>query len=324
MKKTFFAISLSFIVSTIATAQYAPPAGDSGSTAIYKDSSVFCGWATSCYVFRGWQDINDTSLGRTSYGDDSCALGPADNNVVSLGDSGYAIVKFATPISDGPGFDFAVFENAFDDEFLELAFVEVSSDSVRWVRFPSVSLTDTSEQVSTFGTLDATKIYNLAGKYRVLYGTPFDLSEISDSQGIDIQNIKYVKIIDVIGSVKTEKYSTDSRGVKINDPYPTAFNTGGFDLDAVGVINTTNNFHYHGGVCTVSLFPNPFRNVFYLKSEYLILEVEIISINGNTLLRGKYDEKQVSINLAGYKDGLYFVKIKTASRSFLFKIVKKK
>jgi hypothetical protein len=61
-------------------------------------------------------------LGHTSYGDDSCALGPADNNVVSLGDSGYAIVKFDIPISDGPGFDFAVFENAFDDEFLELAF----------------------------------------------------------------------------------------------------------------------------------------------------------------------------------------------------------
>ena len=60
-----------------------------------------------------------------------------------------ATVTFASPIYNGEGPDFAVFENGFDidDEydptgvlhFLELAFVEVSSDGENFFRFPAVT-----------------------------------------------------------------------------------------------------------------------------------------------------------------------------------------
>jgi len=65
-----------------------------------------------------------------------------DGYIVSLGDSGVADVTFAGAIYNGPGADFAVFENGFlnatNDSlaFLELAFVEVK---LRWYKTIPVS-----------------------------------------------------------------------------------------------------------------------------------------------------------------------------------------
>ena len=42
--------------------------------------------------------------------------------------------------------------------FLELDFVEVSSDGVNYFRFPATSYTDTTVQTGSFGSTDATKI----------------------------------------------------------------------------------------------------------------------------------------------------------------------
>ncbi len=179
--RVFIFIALFFVSFFSANAQtYAPPVGQPGTTAMHKDSSVFINWVTDCNITRGYQDISNTSLGYASAGDSSMALGIAlSNGVVSLGDGGYAICTFQYPIKNGPGPDFAVFENSFDDTFLELAIVEVSSDGISYVRFDSHSLTDTINQTGSFGSTDATKINNLAGKYRGAYGTPFDLQQIA-------------------------------------------------------------------------------------------------------------------------------------------------
>lgn len=219
-------------------AQFPPAAGLDGSTAIYADSSIIIGWSSLCAVQRGWVDISDTSLGRTDFGTGPDAAGKADNVVVSLGDGGTAVLSFHSPVTNGAGPDFAVFENAFNDEFLELAFVEVSSDGLHYFRFPSVSLTQTDSQTTTFGVLDPTKINNLAGKYIAMYGTPFDLDDIPDDPLLDKNHITQIRIIDAVGSVQPEFATYDSQGNIINDPWPTPFNTGGFDLDAVGVINS--------------------------------------------------------------------------------------
>ena len=169
-------LSLSVISLNVKAQPYPPIVGQPGSTAIYKDSSAFVNWVTSCKVVRGLQDVSTPTLGLANGGDSSMVIGIAGTNgVVSLGDGGSATCTFQYPIKNGIGNDFAVFENSFDDTFLELAFVEVSSDGINFVRFPSHSLTDTTLQTNTFGTTDATKINNLAGKYRGSYGTPFDL-----------------------------------------------------------------------------------------------------------------------------------------------------
>lgn len=260
-------VSLFFASVTLATqAQFAPQAGQTGSTALHKDSSIFVAWAKACVLNRGWQNIADTSLGRAQVGDETYVPEKAGNGIVSLGDGGSAIITFTHPISNGAGADFAVFENGFIDQtlkpgtaFLELAFVEVSSDGINFFRFPAISNVDTATQVATFDGIDASQINNLAGKYIGNYGTPFDLDELSGISGLDIQKITHVKIIDVVGVINNAFASRDSRGVLVNDPWPTAFAQSGFDLDGVGVIhhNTLIGLAENNHQNYLSAYPNP-------------------------------------------------------------------
>jgi hypothetical protein len=219
-------------------AQFAPAAGQSGSTALRADSTCFVNWAKRCSIQRGLRQINLHDSGYATVGTAAAAEGPAaTNGVVSLGDGGIATLTFNPPITDGNGFDFAIFENTFLDTFLELAFVEVSTDSQSWARFPSKSLTQTQTQTGAFGFTQPTQIHNLAGKYRHPYGTPFDLKDLAMMSNIRVEEIRYVRVIDVIGCIDPSIGSKDIDGRMINDPFPTPFPSSGFDLDAVGVIN---------------------------------------------------------------------------------------
>jgi hypothetical protein len=237
IRQLFFAVLL--FSTSICFAQFPGAAGTSGSTAIFKDSSIFTNWGITCSVQRGLQQIDDLSLGYVTTGDSSMATGHADGvQVVSLGDGGSAIVGFEKPIKNGPGFDFAVFENGFIDEFLELAFVEVSSDGVNFFRFKATSNTQTDVQMGPFDyNADATLMNNLAGKYRAMYGTPFDLEEMIGISSLNVDSILYVKVIDVVGSINPTYASYDQNNNIINEHYPTPYPQGGFDLDAVGVIH---------------------------------------------------------------------------------------
>jgi hypothetical protein len=237
---TFILISISLTGIAIA-GTYAPPPGQPGSTAIHMDDPVFKEWATGIDVVCGLVDISNPGGGDASYGSPDYALGKAQGtstDVVSLGDGGYATLTFTYPIINGPSWDFAVFENGFSDTFLELGFVEVSSDGINFFRFDSVSLTQTTTQLGGFGLLVATDLNNLAGKYRQGYGTPFDLEELVGEPGLDVNNIGWVRVVDVVGSIDPLYATYDSLGNKVNDPWPTTFASSGFDLDAVGVINT--------------------------------------------------------------------------------------
>lgn len=237
IKKTFI-LSCLLSINLVLPAQFAPPAGMSGSTAIAKSDPTIQAWATGCTIERGWVNIADTLLGYTTVGNASAAIGEAlTNGVVSLGDGGKATCSFSTGLTNGPGFDFAVFENSFTDDFLELAFVEVSSNGIDWVRFSAVSNTQDTLQIDTFGLIDARAINNLAGKYRAGYGTPFDLEELKDSAGIDINDISFVRVVDVVGSIASPYATYDKNNHRINDPWPTPFPSGGFDLDAIAIMH---------------------------------------------------------------------------------------
>jgi len=239
--------------------QFAPAAGEPGTTALYKDSSAFTAWATAFSLEQGPQELGATDSPLASAGLAEYCLGKAgENPSVSLGDGGFAILQFPFTIRNGEGWDFAVFENSFDGLFLELAFVEVSSDGSNFYRFPSTSLTDTAG-IGPFAYLDPTKLNNLAGKYRANYGTPFDLQELSNYNELDINNISHVRIVDVVGSVKPEYCTRDAQGRKIADPWPTPFPGSGFDLDAVGVIHDNNPASFNPGEPTIAfnMYPQP-------------------------------------------------------------------
>ncbi len=292
------------LASSLLKAQYAPPVGQAGTTAMHKDSTAFIGWATGCQVVRGYQDISNTSLGFTTVGDSSMATAKAQTNgVVSLGDGGSAVCTFNKPVMNGPGADFAVFENGFDDSFLELAFVEVSSDGINFFRFPAHSLTDTITQTASFGPTDATKINNLAGKYRGGYGTPFDLQELAGKANLNINAVTHIKIIDVVGSLNKPYATYDSYGRKVNDPWPTAFPSGGFDLDAVGVIYENNNtaIAENGLLWQLSIYPNPVSHTGKLnvESQLPVKEIRVSDLSGQQVVITGNKEIDASVLLPG-------------------------
>jgi hypothetical protein len=307
------------------SAQFAGPVGDPSTTAIHKDSSIFVSWATGCRVVRGWKNIADTTLGKTSVGDNTKALGKADGTgVVSLGDGGYAVLTFTAPIKDGPGFDFAVFENSFNGTFLELAFVEVSSDGVNFFRFPSVCLLQDTVQYDNAANMDCRKIHNLAGKYLVNYGTPFDLAELSGIPGLDVNNITHIKIIDVVGCIQPQYARYDSQGHIINDPYPTPFASGGFDLDAVGVIHQNlTGIQEIEQLVKINLYPNPFTEKIYIQKDInQVIHLDIFNVSGEKVFDKDLEKDVEILDLSILSQGQYFAIFQTDHRRKVFQLIK--
>ena len=206
---------------------------------IAMTDSAIIGWAI------GWQDYIVGSNVFPKFQTPEKALGQAvgdSDDIVSLGRGGSITMIFDPPIADGEGFDFAVFENSFNETFLELAWVEVSSDGVHFVRFDNWS--GTRMPVDGFGSVDSANLYQLAGKYKQGFGTLFDLNRLRYNTGddpsvLDLDNIRYVRMVDIVGDgtcYDTAAFHDQQVAHVIYDPYPTE-ESAGFDLDAIGVLN---------------------------------------------------------------------------------------
>lgn len=307
---------------TLVCAQdYAPAAGLPGSTAIAANSPGFVAWATGVSVTRGYVNISnpDFTAGGSHFasaGQPEFAVGFPDGNTVSLGDGGSAVLTFASPIIDGEGFDFAVFENG-SATYLELAFVEVSSDGVHFFRFPSHSQTQTDVQLGAFGSPLPQYLNNLAGKYEGIFGTPFDLSELPDDVWLDKQNITQVKLIDVVGSIDPAYAGFDSFGNAVNNSFPTPFTSGGFDLQAVGVIHQQILDVEDFGRLDFRLYPNPATDFIHIQAME-DARLSIFDILGKLLLVS--DEKQIDI--AHLSAGIYFIRVASNSQQKTIRLLK--
>ena len=260
------AIYLILLTATTLSGQYTKPSfpfpnrvGSADTTAIHYDSDSFRRWAD------GYVNYNPGSGVDGAWQNPDEALGKAGTNafeIVALGRGGEITITFSHPLSDGPGWDFAVFENAFNNNFLELAYVEVSSDGVHFVRFPNYSFT--ANPVPAFGNVDPTFIDGLGGKYRSGYGTPFNLTQLQNAYNASVQSdwkartgfsstfrnalvanfpfldltaITHIRLIDVVG----DGSNSDCEGFAIYDPYKTT-GSAGFDLDGVGAFHLKENF----------------------------------------------------------------------------------
>ncbi len=230
-KKYVFPTLLTALILSPASAiagPYAPAVGQPGSTAINMNNPIISSWATGYTSYLPGANVSSTWQTPLK------ALGKAQGtsgDVVSLGTGGQITLTFNDPIANGTGADFAVFENSFNNTFLELAKVAVSSDGSNFFTFPTYSLTPSA--VGAFGSIDPTNISGLAGKYRQGWGTPFDLNLLSGIPALDINHVSYVRLLDVVGNGSMK----DTNGHPIYDPYPTT-GSAGFDLDAIGVMNS--------------------------------------------------------------------------------------
>jgi hypothetical protein len=215
-------------------ATYAPAPPDPSTTAIAYDDPRVVAWAQGVASYLPGTGVSDPKWMMPSQ-----AFGPAGTDttaVVVLGNGGTITLTFASPITDGASWDFAIFENSFaSDVFLELGFVEVSSDGSHFARFDSAFQSAVTPCGSCSGT--AAEMGGLAGSYMVGYGTPFDLAALRNSPlvrdgSVDLTAIKYVRIVDIIGDGTT----LDSFGRGIVDPISSG-PTAGFDLDGIAVLN---------------------------------------------------------------------------------------
>jgi len=322
MAYNYYLLAASLLVSFILSAQsYAPPAGQSGTTAINEDSDVFKAWVSGITVVRGPQNVTNPFGAKASAGSPQNGIGEANGQIVSLGDGGTAVLTFANAIANGTGFDFAVFENSFSDTFLELGFVEVSSDGSNFFRFPAHSETQTDTQVGGFGSVDATYINNLAGKYRGGFGTPFNLDDIVDDPLLDKNSITHVKIIDAIGTIDPAFATYDSFGNIVNEPYATPFGSGGFDLDAVGVINqNTLGLKGFNKRNVLSLNPNPATSKFNVSKKG---SLTIYSVTGTLVVNRVLIDKETSVSIKELRSGIYIVKLINTEGVFTQKLIKK-
>ncbi len=136
--------------------------------------------------------------------------------LLSLGHGGEIVLEFTNNyITDGPGIDFTVFENAFylggdpSQPFIEAAIVAVSQDGEHWVEF-AYDTTDFSGLAGVTPTKDNQNPLDPT----VSGGDGFDLADV----GLSFAN--FVKLTD-LGDIKSEGQWN-----------------GDFDLDAVVAVNS--------------------------------------------------------------------------------------
>lgn len=218
-----------------------PDLAGTTSQAVAAAAPSLVGWATGYADYVPGADVT------AGFQTPDNAVGPYTTGLVVLGNNGRITMTFATPITDGAGNDFAVFENGFtngsaEQLFTELAYVEVSSNGVDFVRFDSAS--GQPAAVGAFGFQDPRLLGGLAGKDPGGWGTVFDLSALANKAEVrngtvDLSAITHVRLRDVVGASDyptTGDNYRDSFGRQIFDAHPTT-GSGGFDLRAVGVLN---------------------------------------------------------------------------------------
>lgn len=158
-------------------------------------------------------------------------------DVVSLGGGGEIIVGFGdNAIVDGPGVDFIVFENPFNDgsgRYVEPGEVAVSEDGVTWTAYPC---TDTTQNEPD-GGWGATR----CGGMNIVYAnaltnsiSPFDPAtaggDAFDLHEIGVTRAKFVRIRNIVAS----EWCPEAGWVPDGDTLPTK---NGFDLDAISIVN---------------------------------------------------------------------------------------
>lgn len=239
--------ALGLVPSLALAGPYPPAAGQPGSEALPPEAPTFTAWAD------GWTDYQPGAECDVLWQTPDLALGPATGDpldIVSLGRGGRITLTCSTPITDGPGPDFAVFENAVSDTFLELAFVEVSSDGTTFTRFPAYSVAPMpTNSIPNLQQVDPTNVTGFASKYRVGFGTPFDLADLPAPHPVDLRAVRYIRLVDIPGDGSV----SDAAGNPIYDPFPTV-QSAGADIEALGILHAAT-------WCTIAAEPGIIRVV---------------------------------------------------------------
>ena len=73
----------------------------------------------------------------------------------------------------------------------------------------------------------------------------------------------------------------------------------------------------------MQIYPNPTKNMLYLKSPQNVLNIEIYDGTGRKVMESKPNQKDASINVERLSAGMYMMKTRTAAGEEVYKIIKK-
>jgi hypothetical protein len=107
----------------------------------------------------------------------------------------------------------------------------------------------------------------------------------------------------------------------INDPWPTPFPNGGFDLDAIGVIhqNTSVGLKENNLDDNLYLYPNPINKgeKLLLSTSKDILFVSVYNFSGQKIL----STKENFISTSELTEGIYFIEVNSVNNSITKKLL---
>ncbi len=234
----------------------------------------------------------------------------SQQEILSIGLGGEIIVGFKDYIiTDGPGIDFIIFENAFINPinqgiFAEPAIISVSYNGIDFIEFPydSTTLKGLAGITPTNGKVEASK-------YPACGGDGFDLSTI----GLD--KVKYIKIKDISSIIST----LDESNIYYN---PESI-ISGFDLDAVAGINLAP---------TISKVnePEDDYNIFYNNNSGILniysykennFSIRLFNLMGQVINSSKYS-RRASLDISELLSGIYWLVISDENYYKVKKIIK--
>ena len=116
------------------------------------------------------------------------------------------------------------------------------------------------------------------------------------------------KLIRVVYYKYYNVHSYDAFGHIVNDPWPTPFNSCGFDLTGVGVIHQKTVGIEDHDVTHITVYPNPCNDRIYVNLDE-VQRVELYNMNGRLLEIIQPDDTHFMLDMQQYPAGLYLLRV---------------
>jgi hypothetical protein len=128
----------------------------------------------------------------------------------------------------------------------------------------------------------------------------------------------------VVGSLDDRYATYDVLGNKINDPFPTPFASGGFDLDAVGVINQQLELYAGQAINTAFIqFPSLIQSDELLRIQHLPAsgQLTIYDLQGKVILQQTIQDQMLTIPSGTLNPGCFMAALQSNGQTWIKKIM---
>ena len=128
----------------------------------------------------------------------------------------------------------------------------------------------------------------------------------------------------MIGILDDSIGSKDASGDLVNDPFPTPFESCGFDLDGVGVLHQVPLADKAFKTETsLRIYPVPCISGLYVEDpDERFQNWVLLDLNGRTIQQGKFRGQRQKIDLGGIPQGSYFLRCSSGKTIAVRRILK--